>query len=450
METRGGDRVCVVKDQDQMRGVPFFRLQDLVVRGKDGVLRRRVLGDRELPLPVLHLHRRSRTILAAMSSPRPLALFGVFLLIAVPASAQAGSPWQMQLSGTTADLRGIDSVDAKVAWASGTGGTVLRTTDGGAHWQNCTVPDAGNDGATLDFRGVQAWDAETAIVMASGPGDKSRLYKTTDGCKTWILLFKNPDAPNGFFDSFWLNGPRGILLGDPIREQFAVFITENSGKTWKRDPHAGLSLLGRSLAAFAASNSCIAIGNALFTRGFATGGKSGSVFFSRPFTAEEEQHGMIDRLVRKEPPWKSSPIPLRSGTESSGAFSVAYRYPLTIGICPDCGFNENSRFIAVGGDYTKPKDSSGTAAWSSDGGEHWTASTTPPFGYRSAVQWSEELHGWITVGTNGSDISRDDGKTWQPLDKGNWNALSLPFVLGPNGRIARFNRVAIPSGSPSH
>jgi len=43
---------------------------------------------------------------------------------------------------------------------------------------------------------------------------------------------------------------------------------------------------------------------------------------------------------------------------------------------------------------------------------------------------------WIAVGTNGSDFSRDDGKTWQPLDDGNWNALSLPYVVGNKGRIA--------------
>jgi len=130
----------------------------------------------------------------------------LWVLVAVYAergSAQSDAPWQMQDSGTTAGLRGIDSVDGTVAWASGTGGTVLKTIDGGAHWEKCTVPDAVT---TLDFRGVQAWDARAAIVMASGPGAMSRLYKTTDGCRTWLLLFKNPDAPNGFFDCFWLNG----------------------------------------------------------------------------------------------------------------------------------------------------------------------------------------------------------------------------------------------------
>jgi hypothetical protein len=362
---------------------------------------------------------------------------------------QAKTPWQMQDSGATAALRGIHAVNGAVAWASGAGGTVLRTIDGGAHWQKCAVPDAAADGATLDLRGIQGWDANTAIVMASGPGDKSRLYKTTDGCKSWELLFVNPNAPQGFFDSFWFNGSRGMLLGDPVAGQFMVFLTANSGRTWKRDPHPGLLLHGRSLAAFAASNSCIPRGNGLFARSFATGGKDGSIFFSRPIYPNEELHGVIDRLTRKEVPWRASPMALASGTESAGVFSIAYRYPVTTGICRDCGFGENSRFMAVGGDYKKPDESKGTAAWSADGGEHWTAAANPPHGYRSSVEWSEALRAWIAAGTNGTDMSRDDGKTWQPLDDGNWTALSLPFVVGPDGRIARINLAAMAGVAPT-
>ncbi len=168
--------------------------------------------------------------------------------------------WQMQESGTTAGLRGIDSVDGNVAWASGSEGTVLKTVDGGAHWEKCAVPDAATDGATLDFRGVQGWDSATAIVMASGPGAKSRLYKTVDGCATWTLLFKNPDTPDGFFDSFWVNAAygAGMLLGDPVQGRFTVFETVDGGQTWKKDVRKGLALHGDSLGAFAASNSSIA------------------------------------------------------------------------------------------------------------------------------------------------------------------------------------------------
>lgn len=386
-------------------------------------------------------------ILRAMEMARAVALLCAVVVLSVPGSAQENSPWQMQSSGTTAGLRGIDSVDGRVAWASGTGGTVLRTTDAGAHWEKCSVPDAAKDGATLDLRGVQGFDAQTAVVMASGPGAQSRLYKTTDGCTSWRLLFANPDAPAGFFDSFWMNGPKGMVLGDPVRGKFTVFLTEDKGKKWERDRHAGLALAGRSLAAFAASNTSIARGNELFTRGFATGGVGGSFFFNRPFTAEEEREGIIDKLVQqKGPGWKSSKIPVGEGTESSGAFSVAYRYPVTIGVCAECTFNDNSRFVAVGGDYKNPADSAHTAAYSSDGGWTWTEAVALPHGFRSAVEWSDVLKAWIAVGTNGSDISRDDGKTWKPLDDGKWNAVSLPFVVGPEGRIGKLEPLRVIRG----
>jgi hypothetical protein len=352
-------------------------------------------------------------------------------------TAQESSPWQIQDSGTTASLRGIHSLNGKIAWASGTG-TILRTTDGGAHWTKCATPDA-----TLDYRGAQGFSAQTAVVMASGPGAKSGLYKTTDGCATWNLFFANPDTPNGFFDSFWFNGERGIVVGDPVDGRFPVFLAQKEGKDWKRDAHGGLGLDKRELAAFAASNSSIAIGNGLFTRAFATGGKSGSFFFSRPFMPDEDKTGLLEKAIRKEPPWKASPIPIGAQTETSGTFSVAYRYPVTIGVCAECTFNDNSIFVAVGGDYKAPNDAAKTAAWSSDGGATWIAATAPPHGYRSGVQWSDGLKAWVSVGTNGSDISRDDGKTWHALDDGNWSAISLPFAVGPNGRIGKLNPAGI-------
>jgi hypothetical protein len=80
--------------------------------------------------------------------------------------------------------------------------------------------------------------------------------------------------------------------------------------------------------------------------------------------------------------------------------------------------------------------------------QSWTAAQTPPHGYRSSVAYDPQQKLWITVGPNGTDISRDDGKNWHPLtpsgsdspdaDK-NWNALSLPFVVAPHGRIGKLN-----------
>jgi len=119
------------------------------------------------------------------------------VLLCATVAPNASSQWTIQDAHTTADLRGIHAIGNGVAWATGTEGTVLRTTNDGKDWQRCTTPpDAGH----LDFRGIQAFDASTAIVMSIGKGPLSRLYKTTDACRTWTLLFTNHD-PEGFWDA---------------------------------------------------------------------------------------------------------------------------------------------------------------------------------------------------------------------------------------------------------
>jgi photosystem II stability/assembly factor-like uncharacterized protein len=352
------------------------------------------------------------------------ALFVAVLVFAAQSGvAQSPPVWQMQDSGTTAGLRGIDSVDGTVAWASGASGTVLRTTDGGEHWTKCAVPDAATDGAALDFRGVQAWDATTAIVMASGPGDKSRLYKTTDGCKSWELVAKNTEK-DGFWDAFSVADQSNfIILGDPVNSQFTVWTTADGGKTWDKARDKGLRSNPQE-GAFAASNSSLLVNWVDGPAAFGSGSPSGARLFYDCDTCKPGTQ------------WSALMMSSFPKAKAAGIFSLSYR--------------DWRRWVAVGGDYTKPNDSTVTAVWTSDGGLHWHASTTPPHGYRSAVQWSEPLKLWITVGTNGSDVSRDDGKTWQPLDNGNWNALSLPFVVGPNGRIARLDPAAIRTAAASH
>ena len=360
---------------------------------------------------------------------RPALLLAA-LVIAVPASAQ----FTIQTSNTTADLRGIHNVGNGVAWASGTNGTVLRTEDGGYVWQSCSMPPGAEK---LDFRGVQAFDANTAIVMSSGPGDQSRLYKTTDGCHTWKLMFTNPDK-DGFWDCLWFHRTgHGILLGDPVDSRFVIFQTSDGGVKWTRDEGDGLKVEGKPIAAFAASNSLFAQTSSGYSRAFATGGLGGAFLFE---------------AWNSEKKWSRIAIPVTSGADSSGVFSIGMRYLPPK--CTDCERNSPPKFVAVGGNYTKPDDSSGTAAYSTDGGYHWTVSTTSPHGYRSSVAYDSASKAWITVGPNGTDISTDDGRNWRPVHPDaalheaadadrNWNALSLPYVVGPKGRIGKLDHAAL-------
>lgn len=337
---------------------------------------------------------------------------------------QASGPWILEKSGSTAGLRGIHAVGGGVAWASGTNGTVLRTEDGGYEWQSCAMPPGADK---LDFRGVWAWDDQTAIVMSSGTGDASRLYKTTDGCSSWKLLFTDPDK-DGFWDAMvFLNRNRGYLLGDPVLGKFAFFTTKDGGTTWSRSDAAGLASGPEATGAFAASNSSM-LGRPNEPVAFGTGG---ATYFSQSFRMT------IHLSTNPQPPspateqWDRAAVPLAKDGESAGIFSLGFHEGKIHGY----GY----ALVAVGGDYKKPAETAGTAAWSADGGKTWTAAAKPPHGFRSAVAWDADLKAWIAAGTNGSDISYDDGNTWAPLDDGNWNALSLPWVVGPNGRIAKLD-----------
>jgi hypothetical protein len=425
-----------------------------------------------------------------------------FFFFAVCGVARA--QWEMESSGTTADLRGIDNVGGGVAWASGTNGTVLRTEDGGYLWQACTVPPGAEH---LDFRGVQAFDANTAIVMSSGKGDLSRLYKTTDGCHTWKLVLRNID-PNGFYDAvvFW-DKQHGFLLGDRVSKilarnekqlldyranqrpapyvmrtlkqpRFLTMSTIDGGihwAYWGTDRGYYTEDVAVDGALFAASNSSVFMpsqslpycrtspSGATGRSWIGVGGRGGArvlIGFSNLTDVCAGPKDLWPDELRFA--WsKAIPVPMASGTDSSGIFSLAFRQDTdpadidkarqTTSFADDHGYISG---VAVGGDYTKPTETAGTAAWSADSGLTWTAAATPPHGYRSAVAYDAATKAWITVGPNGTDISTDDGKNWRALrpdpamheapdaDR-DWNALSLPFVVGPHGRIGKLNSKAL-------
>jgi photosystem II stability/assembly factor-like uncharacterized protein len=312
-------------------------------------------------------------------------------VVCLTAAAQS---WTPVGGGTTANLRAV-SAKGQTVWVSGDKGTVLKSTDNGSTWRDIAPRGV----ADVDFRDIEVIDDRTAFVMSSGEGPQSRIYKTTDGGATWLLLTTNLE-PKGFWDcmSFW-DPTHGIIIGDPVDGRFTI-MTTSDGATWQKlkGPSAN-----KDEGAFAASGTCV------FTRGtreawFGTGGVGGA----RVFHSEDSGKS-----------WSVAKTPMRHDSANAGIFSLA--------------FSDALHGIAVGGDYMKPNEPAGTIAITDDGGKTWNAGTMP--GYRSAV-WCRNADVCIAVGTSGSYYSSDGGKSWKAFGMEGYNAIGGGFAVGVNGRIA--------------
>lgn len=334
---------------------------------------------------------------------------------------QAMKMWKVMTTGIDTNLRGVSLVAPPtgqrgevVVWASGSNGMILKSVDSGRTWQQYKVPG----GETLDFRGIRAFTTASAYVMSSGEGDKSRIYKTTDGGATWTLQFTDT-RPTFFLDAIACDGERKcVALSDPVDGKF-VIVRTTDGENWQIAPNQFMPPALKDEGAFAASNSSLMMLHAgrdvdhtlLY---FATGGPSGARVFRSPDFGKS---------------WSTTDTPLAGGNASSGVFSIA-RF--------------NGENIIVGGDYKKPDATERTAAYSSDHTQQYELAQTAPSGYRSSVT---SLGGkmLVAVGPNGSDFSDDGGRTWKRSDLIGLNALeairrgggSDAWAVGPNGTVER-------------
>ncbi len=330
--------------------------------------------------------------------PASLVLFVGFLNTASAQTGSGATPvLTPQQSGTANRLQAVSPVSSQIVWASGVGGTWVKTLDGGQNWQTGVVPGA----ESLQFRDVQGISDKVAYLLSAGSGPDSRIYKTEDGGKSWSLQFQNQD-PDAFYDcfSFWTPN-RGLATSDSVNGRFPALNIIN-GATWT-DIGDRLPTGQAGESSFAASGTCVAtLGKS--NAWIATGGATKARILATTDAGET---------------WAAYETPTVQGTASSGVFTVAFR--------------DAQHGILGAGDLAAPTAFADTIARSQDGGKTWQLTSRPPFPgavYGSSYVPDPRRYGYGIGAGNGNDhravITGPGGAAWTADEGDTW--MSLPGV----------------------
>lgn len=240
------------------------------------------------------------------------------------------------------------------------------------------------DSPDIEFRSIA--QTQSAIFIAN-VGNPALLYKISKNNQEPTLVYEEKHE-KVFYDSmqFW-NDTEGIAIGDPTEDCFSIIITRDGGNSWQKLNCADLPKLSEGEAAFAASNTNIAIkGNKTWV---VSGGKKARVFFSPD----------------KGKSWTVYETPIVQGRQMTGIFTA--------------DFYDEQNGIVAGGDYEIQGQNFGNKAITEDGGKTWKLTAeNQGFGYASCIQYVPKSKGQelLCVG-NGIWYSSDAAKTWKKLSE---------------------------------
>jgi len=264
----------------------------------------------------------------------------------------------------------------------------------------------------LHFRSIVATEEAVFVLSIANP---AVLYKIgfNGNDATNIEEVYVEKSENVFYDSmaFW-NEKEGIAMGDPTDGCMSIIISRDGGNSWKKLSCDVLPSTEKGEAAFAASNTNIAIVNDKVW--IASGGSRARVFHSG------------DKGVT----WEVFETPILQGGAMTGIYSI--------------DFFDESTGVIFGGDWERKDYSEGNKALTTDGGKTWKllSNGTGP-GYRSSVSFVPCTQGEaiVAVGSQGVSYSSDQGKSWADLSTEGFYAIefvndSVAFASGQN-RISK-------------
>ncbi len=308
------------------------------------------------------------------------------------------------LKNDSVSIRAIEVIGQNLAFAANNGMYGLYNSSADS-WK--TNIQTFND-IKPEFRAVASTANDFFMLSVGNP---ALLYKTGDDGK--MKLVYKEEGEKVFYDAitFW-NDREGIAMGDPTDGCISIIITRDGGNSWSKLNCDDLPEAAEGEAAFAASNSNIAVqGNNTW---ILTGGVKSRILYS----------------ADKGKTWKVFETPLLQGKATTGGYSM--------------DFHNNNKGVIIGGDYTNPEGNTSNKAITEDGGITWKliADGKEP-GYKSGIRFVPDSNGeeMVAIGFTGIDYSKDGGKTWQKFSEEGFYTLrfvsdSIAYAAG-KGRIAK-------------
>lgn len=275
--------------------------------------------------------------------------------------------------------RAIGVLNDSTIYFANSGGEVGEVTlSGKTNYYKTNLPKD----STNNFRAIASTSSYLFAISIESP---TRLYKFEKQQYNILgkLVFtdKNPKA---FYDAMLFNDDNfGIALGDPTDDCLSIITTKDGGETWQKTDCNDLPKIEDGEAAFAASNTNIALSGKNIW--IATGGLKSRIFKS----------------ANAGKTWSGYNTPFIQGKSTTGINSVA--------------FYNNKIGIICGGDYTDKSGNLNNKAITKDGGKTWqiVANNDLP-GYISCVQYVPNTKGQlvVAVGTEGIYLSKNGGNNW--------------------------------------
>lgn len=298
---------------------------------------------------------------------------------------------QIQTFPTNCSIRAITAIDKSTLWYGGSKGQFGYTEDGGNTWTIDSIQHTKK--ANLEFRGIAKTNKAIFLLAIESP---ALLFKSIDKGKNWTVVYEE-NHPTAFYDAiaFW-DDQTGIAMGDPTDGCLSIILTNDGGNTWIKIPCDQLPATEEGEAAFAASNSNIAlVDNHVW---IVSGGKRARIFHSPD----------------KGKTWEVFDTPIVQGEQMTGIFTV--------------NFYDKNNGIIFGGDWENQGQNTNNKAITKDGGLTWQLIADGQYpGYRSAVKYVPNSKGQsiFATGIPGISYSADGGQHWTSLSKTSFYTIQI-------------------------